>query len=140
MIVWSILAEVVVQVSCVITFRIIQVDPLEAEVELPHWRFINEHRVSLPDIDIDIESGKRARVFKAFGKRFGFDRVVNVATFGTEKPKSAIKTAARGLGISDDEATYLSSMVPVERGFPWPLKDCFYGNEEESRAYSAVPQ
>ena len=39
-----------------------------------------------------------------------------------------------GLGVSDDEATYLSSMVPSERGFLWPLHDVFYGNEEEGRA------
>ena len=52
---------------------------------LPHWRFISEHRVSLPDIDIDIESGKRAKVMEALRKHYGEQHVINVATFGTEK-------------------------------------------------------
>jgi DNA polymerase-3 subunit alpha len=104
-------------------------------LEIVEQHVISEHRVSLPDIDIDTESRRRERILQALRKNFGGEsRVVNVATFGTEKSKSAIQTAARGLGISDDEATYLSSMVPSERGFLWSLKDCYYGNVEEGRA------
>lgn len=46
---------------------------------------------------------------------FGHDRVLNIATFGTEGAKSALATSARGLGISDDISNYLSGMVPNER-------------------------
>ena len=113
---------------------IVQIDPLQADIELPHWRFISEYRVSLPDIDIDTESNKREQILQALRKHFGQDKVVNVATFTTEKSKSAIQTAARGLGISDDVSMYLSSMVPSERGFLWSLEECFYGNVEEGRA------
>ena len=63
-----------------------------------------------------------------------------VATFGTETTKSALLSACRGYrsddfphGIDIDEAQYLSSLVPVERGFLWNLHDVIYGNPEKGR-------
>ena len=63
-----------------------------------------------------------------------------VATFGTETTKSAIQTACRGYrseehseGIDVDEAQYLSSLVPSERGFLWPIHDVVYGNADKDR-------
>ena len=44
---------------------------------------------------------------------YGEDRVANVATFRTEKSKSAILTAARGLGIDVDIAQYIASLIPA---------------------------
>ncbi|MDD7754515.1 MAG: hypothetical protein PUJ51_08410, partial [Clostridiales bacterium] len=60
---------------------------------------LNPNRVSVLDVDIDIEGGRRTQVLKEFRKVYGEDRVANVLTLGTEKAKSAILTAARGLGI-----------------------------------------
>ena len=36
-------------------------------------------------------------------------------------------------GIELDEAEYLSSLIPQERGFLYSLSDCFYGNQEKER-------
>lgn len=86
-------------------------------------------------IDIDTESDKRGRVFKAvqdYFKSIGGD-LVNVCTFGTEGTKAAIKDAARGLDVPDEVVSYLTSMIPNERGFDWSLHDCYYGNEERER-------
>lgn len=52
-------------------------------------------------------------------------------TYGTEKSKSAILTAARGLGIEVDDAMYLSSLIPADRGQLRTLKECFYGDKEK---------
>lgn len=43
-------------------------------------------------------------------------------------------TAARGLDIDNDTAQYIANMIPITRGFTWPLKDCVEGNVEEDRA------
>ena len=85
-----------------------------------------------------------------------------IATFGTEGTKSAVLTACRGYrgqgsgyttrveggglipesevgeiiyhdGIDVDTAQYLSSLIPSERGFLWPLKDVVYGNKNKDR-------
>lgn len=37
-------------------------------------------------------------------------------------------------GIDVDIAQYLTSLIPSERGFLWPLHDVVYGNEELGRA------
>ena len=77
---------------------------------------MNPNRVSVLDIDTDIEGGKRDQVLKHLRKVYGEDRVANVVTFRTEKPKSAILTAARGLGIDVDIAQYIASLIPSDRG------------------------
>ena len=110
---------------------ITQINPLREETKCFSWRFLNPERVSVLDIDFDIEGGKRADVLNAFRKHYGNDRVANVSTFRTEKSKSAILTAARGLGIDVDVAQYLSSLIPADRGQLRTLKQCFYGDEEK---------
>ena len=62
--------------------------------------------------------------------RNGSDRVANVATFRTEKSKSAVLTAARGLGIDVDVAQYIASLIPADRGQLRTLDQCMYGDEE----------
>ena len=70
-------------------------------------------------------------------KLFGCTRI---STFGTEGTKSAILTACRGYrtneypnGIDVDQAQYMASLIPSERGFLWPIKDVVYGNDEKNR-------
>ncbi len=111
---------------------ITQMNPIEQDLPFV-WRFLHPSRPDLPDIDFDTESDKRLAVFNAVRDYFnsiGGD-VINVCTFGTEGTKSALKTAARGLKIDDDVISYITSMIPNERGFDWSLKDCYYGNGED---------
>ena len=82
------------------------------------------------DVDFDIEGGRRSIVLNKFREVYGNDRVSNVATFGTEKSKSAILTAARGLGIDVDVASYISSLIPADRGLTRTLDQCMYGDKE----------
>ena len=109
---------------------ITQINPLREKTKLYPWRFMNPERVSPLDIDIDIEGSKRESVYKALQKEYGFDRVSKVLTLRTEKSRSAILTAARGLGIDNDIAQYLSSMVSADRGIQRTLKQTAYGDEE----------
>lgn len=112
-----------------------QMNPLEQGIYLPHWRFLERNKIELPDIDVDSEGRKRPLVLKKIkeaAQADGGDSVC-VCTFGTLGTRSAILTAARGLGIDNDIAQYLATMIPQERGFLWPLKDCIYGNPEKDR-------
>ena len=77
---------------------------------------MNPSRVSVLDIDVDIEGLRRGQVLEYLRKVYGENRVSNVATFRTEKSRSAILTAARGLGIDVDEASYIANLVSAERG------------------------
>ena len=113
---------------------ITQINPLREKTKTFRWRFLNPDRVSVLDVDFDIEGGRRAKVLDSFRKYYGNDRVANVATFRTEKSKSAILTAARGLGIDVDIAQYVASLIPADRGALRTLEQCMYGDEENNWA------
>ena len=117
---------------------ITQLDPVRWG--LPYWRFLNKERAELPDIDIDLAPSKRPAIFDAIRRERGELGLVQVATFGTEGTKSAILTACRGYrsadfpdGIDVDQAQYMSSLIPQERGFLWSINDVVYGNDEKDR-------
>ena len=107
-----------------------QINPLREKAPTFRWRFLNPKRVSVLDVDIDIEGGRRAEVLKNFRKIYGEDRVANVLTLKTEKSKSAILTAARGLGVDVDTAQYLSSFIEADRGQLRTLHQTFYGDPD----------
>lgn len=117
---------------------ITQLDPLQWG--LKYWRFLNEERVELPDIDIDLTPSKRKKVFEALRKERGELNVIQVCTYGTEGTRSAIAAACRGYrselypdGIEIETSQYLSSLIPQERGFLWSIHDAVYGNPEKER-------
>lgn len=91
---------------------------------------INIGKPRVVKIDTDIEGSRRAQVLQALRNYYGENRVANVVTFGTEQSKSAIQTAARGLGIDVDEALYISSLIPADRGKTRTLAQCYYGDVE----------
>ena len=91
---------------------------------------MNPERVSPLDIDIDLGSSKREVVIRALKNTYGEDRVSQVLALNTEGSRSAIQTAAAGLGMNNDEAQYLSSLVLSDRGQQRSLKTMYYGNDE----------
>ena len=113
---------------------ITQINPQWESTKTFAWRFLNPERVSVLDVDVDIEGGRRKTVLDHLRKVYGDDRVANVATFGTEKSKSAILTACRGLGIDVDIAQYLASMIVADRGQLRTLDQTFYGDEDSDFA------
>lgn len=133
-----------------------QLDPIEWD--FPFWRYLNDDRIELPDIDLDISPSKRPMIIDKIKQERGrkFKAEVEeiakknlgctlVATFGTEGTKSAIQTACRGYrseefpnGIDSDTSLYLSSLVPTERGFLWDIDDVLYGNPEKGRKPSTL--
>ena len=130
---------------------ITQLDPIEWN--LPFFRYMNDERTELGDIDIDICPSKKGIIVKRIkeerGSRFNPDvdelsrknlGCTLVATYGTEQTKSAVLTACRGYrteeypdGIDNDEAQYIASLIPSERGFLWPLEDVINGNKDKER-------
>lgn len=85
------------------------------------------------DVDLDTSARNRPRIIQRLREVFGEENILNICTFKTETPKSALKTVCRGVGIANEEGDYLSSLVPIERGKQWSLSDCLFGNEEFDR-------
>lgn len=130
---------------------ITQLDPIKWN--LPFWRYLNKERIELGDIDLDLCPSKRPLIIRKIkeerGQKFKPDiddlskknlGCTLIATFGTEGTRSTILTACRGYrseefpdGIDVDTAQYMSSLIPSERGFLWPLSDVLNGNPDKDR-------
>lgn len=110
---------------------LVHVNPLK--YNLKNWRFLNIEKISFPDIDVDLSPSKRPKVIEELKIKNGDKNVIQTATFKTEGSKSAILTVCRGLGINNDKASEIASLVKSERGQQWSLSDCLYGNEKEER-------
>lgn len=108
-----------------------QINPLRETTKTYSFRFLNPERVSVLDVDLDIEGGKRPQVYSALQETYGADRVSKVLTIRTEKSKSALLTACRGLNVDPDEAAYLASFIKADRGTARTLAQTFYGDVEE---------
>ncbi|HEX7107088.1 MAG TPA: error-prone DNA polymerase [Acidothermaceae bacterium] len=63
-------------------------------------RFLAPERDGPPDIDLDIESGRREEVIQHVYERYGRTRTAQVANVITYRPKSAVRDMAKALGYS----------------------------------------
>ena len=61
-------------------------------------RFLAPERDGPPDIDVDIEAGRREEVIQHVYARFGRRHAAQVANVISHRPKSAVRDAARALG------------------------------------------
>jgi DNA polymerase-3 subunit alpha len=88
------------------------VDPLH--YELPFERFLNQDRVTMPDIDIDFEDGRRDEVIRYVSQKYGEDRVAQIITFGTMAARASIRDVGRVLGKSYSEVDRIAKSVPAQ--------------------------
>ncbi len=66
-------------------------------------RFLSPERDGPPDIDIDIESGRREEAIQYVYERYGRHHAAQVANVITYRYRSAVRDASRALGVSVDE-------------------------------------
>ncbi|UER67742.1 DNA polymerase III subunit alpha [Borrelia sp. BU AG58] len=90
--------------------RITDIDPLK--YNLLFERFLNPERVSMPDFDIDFCFERRDEVIKYVTRKYGEDRVAQIITFGTLKPKAVVKDVGRVLDIPFAESNELTKLIP----------------------------
>jgi len=90
--------------------KITELDPLK--YDLLFERFLNPERISMPDVDIDIQDSRRHEVIEYCVKKYGKDRVANIVTFGRMAAKNAIRDVARVLQVPYAEADRLAKMIP----------------------------
>lgn len=91
------------------------VEPIQAG--LLFERFLSPDRDGPPDIDIDIESGRREEVIQYVYDKYGRDNAAQVANVITYRTKGAIRDAGRALGYPQGSCDAWSRGVeePPER-------------------------
>ncbi|HLP57181.1 MAG TPA: hypothetical protein VK186_00045, partial [Candidatus Deferrimicrobium sp.] len=94
-------------VSCFILYLLglSRVNPIEHD--LLFERFVNSLRDDLPDIDIDIDSSRRAQVLKWVFEKYD-KKVVFVSTHKFFKARSALYEVARAYGFNAEDAHKMS--------------------------------
>lgn len=90
--------------------NITDLDPLK--YDLLFERFLNPDRISMPDIDIDIQDTRRDEVIQYCAEKYGEDHVANIVTFGKMAARAAVRDVARVLEVPYAEADRLSKMIP----------------------------
>ena len=97
------------------TLGITEIDPLK--YDLIFERFLNKDRVTMPDIDTDIEYLRRNEVVEYIKNKYGKDKVANIITFGSLLPKQVIRDVGRVLNINIKKIDYLTKTIGMETTF-----------------------
>jgi error-prone DNA polymerase len=74
-------------------------------------RFLSPARDGPPDIDVDIESGRREEVLQYVFARYGRQHAAQVAAVITYRSRSALREVARAFGLSENEADTVRERV-----------------------------
>ena len=118
--------------------RITELDPLK--YDLLFERFLNPDRISMPDVDIDIQDTRRDEVIAYCTEKYGSGRVANIVTFGKMAARAAVRDVARVLQVPYAEANRLSQMIPPPaQGKHIPLKVSVVNDADLKHEYEASP-
>ena len=119
--------------------RITELDPLK--YGLLFERFLNPDRISMPDIDVDIQDTRRDEVVQYCAKKYGEDHVSNIVTFGTMAARAAVRDVARVLQVPYAESNRIAKLVPQPaQGRHIPLKKSIVDDPDLKIAYESSPE
>ena len=112
---------------------ITDLDPLA--YDLLFERFLNPERVSMPDFDIDFCMEGRDRVIDYVAKRYGRDRVAQIATHGTMAAKAVVRDVGRVLGHSYGFVDRIAKLIPFKPGELVTLSETLEKEEDFRQLY-----
>ena len=122
---------------CSYVIGITDVDPMK--YGLTFERFLNPERISMPDIDMDFEDGRRQEVIDYVIAKYGRERVAQIITFGTLGAKAVLRDAGRAMAeMPMPEVDKLTKMIPT---LPVGIKltQAMEANPELKGAYQSNP-
>jgi DNA polymerase-3 subunit alpha len=118
--------------------KITELDPLA--YGLLFERFLNPDRISMPDIDIDIQDTRRDEVIQYCVRKYGANRVANIATFGKMAARNAIRDVARVLQVPYADADRWAKLVPPPvQGRHTPLRVSVEKDPDLKKEYETNP-
>ncbi len=118
--------------------NITEIDPIK--FNLMFERFLNPSRVSMPDIDIDIQDSRREEVINYCVNKYGINRVANIVTFGKMAARNAVRDVARVLEVPYADADKLAKMLPLPiQGRHIPLKITLKEDSTLKQEYKTNP-
>ncbi|NMA11849.1 MAG: DNA polymerase III subunit alpha [Chloroflexi bacterium] len=119
------------------------IDPIK--FKLIFERFLNPERISMPDIDLDIQDDKRFKMLQYCSDKYGSDRVSQIITFNTLGAKNAIRDVGRVMDIPLPDVDKICKLIPggtrmPMSGQPITIKNCLEELVDFREAVNATPE
>ncbi len=103
------------------SIHITDVDPIR--FKLFFERFLNPDRISMPDFDIDFCQARREEVIEYVQKKYGYQSVAQITTFGKLQAKAVIKDVGRVLAMPYGFIDKISKLIPFSPANPLTLQE-----------------
>lgn len=98
-------------VSSIVAYSIGITDVEPLQYDLLFERFLNPDRVSMPDFDIDFCTDRREETIEYVRRKYGFENVCQIVTFGTMAAKNSIKDVGRVMRVPYSETDRLTKIM-----------------------------
>lgn len=102
---------------------ITNIDPIE--YDLLFERFLNEERVSMPDIDIDFQDDRRDEVVEYVVNKYGYEHVGQIVAFASYGPKVALKDLGKVVNIPLPKLEMMCKYIPTQARNKKTLKEVY---------------
>ncbi|MCB5664237.1 DNA polymerase III subunit alpha [Mediterraneibacter gnavus] len=116
--------------------EITNIDPIR--YQLLFERFLNQERVTMPDIDVDFCFERRQEVIDYVVRKYGKDRVVQIVTFGTLAARGVIRDVGRVMDLPYAFVDSIAKMIPQELNIT--IDKALQMNPELRKTYENDPQ
>lgn len=119
--------------------NVTDLDPLK--YDLLFERFLNPDRISMPDIDIDIQDSRREEVIAYVTEKYGTERVAQIITFGTMAARNAVRDTGRVLAMPYGEVDAIAKLIPQPvQGRHIPLATSIVEDPDLKKEYDSNPR
>ncbi|MEI8132152.1 MAG: DNA polymerase III subunit alpha [Leptolinea sp.] len=102
-------------------------------------RFLNPHRISMPDIDLDFQDDLRPKMLEYCAHRYGEDRVAQIITFGTMGARAALRDVGRVMDVPLSEVDRVAKMIPNMGAGALSIADAIESVPEFKAIYESAP-
>ncbi|MBV1887029.1 MAG: DNA polymerase III subunit alpha, partial [Parvibaculaceae bacterium] len=103
------------------SLTITDLDPLR--FGLLFERFLNPERVSMPDFDIDFCQDRRDEVIRYVQKKYGYEQVAQIITFGKLQARAVLRDVGRVLQMPYGQVDRLCKLIPNNPANPVTLAE-----------------
>lgn len=118
--------------------KITEVDPIR--FKLFFERFLNPDRISMPDFDIDFCQERRDEVIAYVQRKYGYNSVAQIITFGKLQARAVVKDVGRVLGIPYGMVEKLAKHIPFTPTNPITLQQAIDSSPDLQNEMSDDPK
>lgn len=94
--------------------KVTDLDPIR--LDLLFERFLNPERVNMPDFDVDLCQENRHKTIEYVQKKYGYDHVAQIITYGKLQSKLVVRDVARVMQMPFSQGDKIAKLIPMGQG------------------------